>query len=208
MGNFLVNTGESVPLEEFDEKKAGMIPVGNKILDVGAAYLEALMFDNQNGNWCDEGTWLHPTYIHVGTSNDTNLGTLGPTTIVPVEVGSGWSAASRLDYKMSAWAAASQLSYRQVGTQVVAKAIFTDAQLFPGEDTSISIRELGLGLDDEEPAASPLEDSNEMEHAMIARAVRYSLTTISGTQYYTDNPIPWLKSSGTNLEVFYTFRMQ
>ena len=209
MGQFLVNTGESIPLEDFEQKKAGMIPVPNKILDVGAAYLEALMFDNTgSGNWYDGADWLHPTYIHVGTSNDTNLGTQGPTLATPVQVGTGWSAASRLDYKMSDWLAASQLSYRQTGTQVVVKAIFTDAQLFTGAGTDVDIQEIGLGLDSEEPAASPLEDSNQSEHAIIARAVRYSLTTISGTQYYMDSPIAWTKSSGTNLEIFYTFRMQ
>jgi hypothetical protein len=208
MGKFLVNTGESVPLEEFEDKKAGMIPVDNKLLDVGATYIEALMFDNQNGNWYQSGAFLHPSYIHVGTSNDTNLGTAGPTIATPVEVGTGWSAGSRLDYKMSSWLAASPLSYKQVGTQVVVKAIFTDAQLFSGTDEDVEIRELGLGLDDTEPAASPLEESDEMEHAIIARAVSYSLTTISGTQYYTDAPIPWSKDTGTNFEVFYTFRVQ
>lgn len=203
MGIFYVNNScESIPIEEFENRKDELEKIQNKIVRTGAAYMEDKIFKNDSASWYDKFV----LYMHVGTCDHTNDGLLGPSS-APKLVSGDWNGASPDDYKLTSGVASSPLTFLREGHVVTVKAVFTDAQLFPGAETEIAIREVGLFLSDTEATSNPLNASSQMDKAMLCRGVRVSETLVSGVQYYYDDPDVWEKDSGRNKEIFYKFTM-
>jgi len=154
--------------------------------------------------------------LGLGGSNATNSGVPGPTPSTPIAVdGAIWNGASYHDFRRTEPLFTSPPGsdlWKQADTVKVVNefinifATFEDA-LFDYTGGDVEIREIVVGIADQEPSADPFDVPSQKPYTVLSRAVFHDKIRDppdTGPWYYTDTP--FVKTSGGNLTAKYQFR--
>jgi len=175
----------------------------NTMLNTGKAYLE----DTSLGlaNWRDPGNDSYPwsgfvdkIYMHVGDSTDTNTGIIGPSGSNAVPKSGAWQGVDPEDFRLSHWIASKKCTVSRPEGSTITKiyATFTNSELGTGE---VIIREMGIGLDAEQPDSKPMYNISARPKAMLIRKICYD----SSGNYWVDAPVT--RPAGQNFTLTHMF---